>query len=160
MQPWMIGAPFAVLGVALLGIAVYILSNDSATKGWPTADGVITSSRLETNTIQTKDIAGYMRYRESRVPKVSYTYTVDGKQLEGSRITREPRADDHGDAVVAQYSVGKAVKVYYDPKDPASSVLERKTSIGGVLLAAIGGFFLLFGVAMFVALRFVMKGSS
>jgi hypothetical protein len=160
MQPWTMGAPWAGIGIVLVGIAVLIFSSDSATTSWPTADGVVTSSRLETNTVQTKDQAGYLRYRESRVPKVSYHYTVDGRQLEGSRITREPRADDHGDAVVAQYPVGKAVKVYYDPKDPASSVLERKTSIGGVIFAAIGGFFLLFGVAMFVALKYVVNRSS
>ncbi len=160
MRPWMIGTPFAVVGIVLVAIAMHIFSSDSATRSWPTADGVITSSKLDTNTVQAKDRAGYLRYRGSYVPKVSYNYTVDGRQLEGSRITREPRADDHGDVVVAQYPVGKTVKVYYDPKDPASSVLELKTSIGGVILAAIGGFFLLFGVAMFVALKFVVKSSS
>jgi len=156
----MLSAPFAVIGFVVLGIGVYLLSSDSATKNWPTADGVVTSSKLETNTVQTKDIAGHLRYRESRVPKVSYRYTVDGRQLEGSKLHREPRADDQGATVVARYPVGKAVKVHYDPKDPTSSVLEPETSVGGVVMTAIGGFFFLFGVAMSVALKVVGKRPS
>jgi Protein of unknown function (DUF3592) len=161
MQPWMIGTPFAVLGIVALGIAVWLFTRDGAIKNWPTTDGVITSSKLETNSpIQVKDRFNNWRSYESSMPKVRYTYTVDGKQLEGSRITREPRADDHGDAVVARYPVGKTVKVYYDAKDPASSVLEAKTSIGGVILAIIGGFFVVFGAAMFVGMKLLMKSPS
>jgi hypothetical protein len=160
MSPWLIGTPFAVVGIVLVGIGVHIFARDGAAKDWPTTDGVITSSKIDSNTIQTHDRAGNLRYAETRQPKVSYSYTVDGKQLEGSRITREPHADGHGDAKLAAYPVGKTVKVYYDPKDPASSVLELGTSIGGIIFAALGAFFVLFSIVLVVVLKFVVKPGS
>jgi|HubBroStandDraft_6_1064221.scaffolds.fasta_scaffold65006_5 hypothetical protein len=162
MQPWMIGTPFAVVGIVLVWIAVHIFTNDSAMKSWPTTDGVIVSSAIETAITQTKDQAGHLRPWETRVPKVRYSYTVNAKQLEGTRITREPSVGNHGEADqwIKRYPVGKAVKVYYDPNDPTSSVLEFKTSVGGVLFGAIGAFFLLLGVALFVVLKYFVKLSS
>jgi hypothetical protein len=159
MKSWMLGAPFAVIGLVLVCVAVYIFAGDGAMKSWPTADGVITSSTIDATWTQAKDNAGRPRPYESCTPNVHYTYTADGKQLEGRRITREPFASSRAEIEtwVRRYPVGKAVKVYYDPKDPTSSILEFKTSIAGVIVGALGGFFLLFGVALMVAIAFLLK---
>ncbi len=74
------------------------------------------------------------------MPTVRYTYTADSKKLEGSRISREPFATSRGEAEqwIGRYPLGKAVEVYYDPKDPASSVPEFKTSVGAVIFGGLG----------------------
>ncbi len=131
-------------------------------KNWPTADSVITSSAIRNGDPADQDQADHDVPAESRVPKFRCSYTVDSKQLEGTRITRELSVGDHGEAEqwIKRYPVGKAVKVYYDPKDPTSSVLEFKTSVGGVIFGALGAFFLLLGVALFVVLKYFVKLSS
>jgi hypothetical protein len=62
----------------------------------------------------------------ARVPLVIYSYTVDGTVFLGRRI----RGDgDDGPAesaatTVARYPAGSPVVVYYDPRNPADSLLE------------------------------------
>jgi hypothetical protein len=156
----MIGTPFAVIGLVLMGIATHIYMLDGAMKSWPSTDGAVISSRLEGSiNTQAKDKWGYQRPYESSVPSVRYRYVLDSKQFDGSRIVREPSAMSPAEAkrVIDRYPVGKTVKVYYDPKDPASSVLEFKDSIAisVIVLGLIGGFFLLFGLAFVIVPRFV-----
>jgi Protein of unknown function (DUF3592) len=57
---------------------------------------------------------------------LSYAFEVDGKSYIGSRIDL---GVDSGDNEVAErlrrYPLGKIVRVIYDPRDPAESILER-----------------------------------
>ncbi|HSM56842.1 MAG TPA: DUF3592 domain-containing protein [Candidatus Sulfomarinibacteraceae bacterium] len=59
----------------------------------------------------------------------TYAYTVDGVTYEGSRITFFQYAvfanRFQNEQLVAQHPPGTPVQIYYDPSDPAQSVLMR-----------------------------------
>lgn len=66
-------------------------------------------------------------------PTIVYSYQVNGTTLQGSRVRigdeagRYRTADTESSAAqtVARYPVGAAVKVLFDPRNPAESALER-----------------------------------
>lgn len=63
----------------------------------------------------------------TRAPLVLYTYCVDGATFRGSRVHAEARRRRNAldaEATVARYPAGTSVVVYYDPRDPAESILE------------------------------------
>lgn len=64
----------------------------------------------------------------SRVPLVLYTYCVDGTTFRGNRVNDEARWSRRrgrdAEATVARYPAGAPVVVYYDPDNPAESILE------------------------------------
>jgi len=159
---WVIGAPFALVGAVLLWIALRAFGRDRAIKSWPRADGVILSSEITASTQQYTDRYGYWRTWEACTPKVRYRYTanantIESKEFEGSRITRVSVTSDRGrtQLLINRYPVGQAVQVYYDPKDPASSVLQLQTSIAGVIIGGMGMLFLLLGLGISVIPLFV-----
>jgi hypothetical protein len=164
MAPWMFGTPFALIGGVMVWIAINSFARDRAVKSWPSTDGIIISSTIEGTWTQVQDQWGHMQAYENCEPKVRYTYTVnanttDSNTLEGSKLSRVRTSTSRAEAQkwIDRYPAGKAVKVYYDPKDPASCVLEMKTSVGGVILAAMGGVFLLLGLS-FIVVPFFMNG--
>jgi hypothetical protein len=60
---------------------------------------------------------------------IRYRYSVDGREYEGSRLgyrTIELHTEQHAAADCARYPEGKQLKVYYNPENPADSVLERE----------------------------------
>jgi hypothetical protein len=60
-------------------------------------------------------------------PAVSYSYQVSGQAFQGTRIAPGPETSG-SDARrrSARYVTGAAVTVFYNPQNPAESVLEQK----------------------------------
>lgn len=93
------------------------------------------------------------------VPHVVYTYEVSGQDYRSNRVHFgfEPPASIRSwvEAVAAPYPVGKRVNVYYDPKNPAESVLEKAAPLSKPMrvaflaMIAVSAFVL---VALFVVL--------
>ena len=155
MAPWMIGAPIAAVGAFFLWLGLHFLGQDYDMRSWPQADGVIISSKAESSPVRRQDKWGDWKDYKSTVPAVRYKYTVDAnmasrQEFEGTRITRLPFATDNPDPWLERYPVGKAVKVYYDPKDPKSSVLEVNVSVVAIVFLLIAGVFLLVGLAFLI----------
>lgn len=107
----------------------------AASVAWPTTDGRITGSRV-------------VRVRHGRygtktyTADITYEYALDGGTFAGDRIWF---GDDYSAsdasafrAAVGRYPVGKAVKVHYDPAEPAQSVLEPGSTWSGSALYFIG----------------------
>jgi len=69
-----------------------------------------------------------------------YSYTVEGKSYQGQRVSfaRMIASSYHSRAekVVNRYLLGSRQKVYYDPRNPAEAILERKveSKVGTLLL--------------------------
>lgn len=112
-------------GADALAVYRYIRSAEAAK--WPTAAGVVTASGLTSHT--TGPGAGRSRVYAAAV---EYEFTVNGVTHTGDRVrfasffsTR--RGSGQSDA--AMYPVGKAVRVYYNPADPADNVLQA--GVGG-----------------------------
>lgn len=107
----------------------------AASVAWPATEGRITASRVE-RVKQGGD--GKATYTAD----ITYEYSLDGQTFEGDRVWF---GDDYSAsdasafrAAVGRYPVGKAVKVHYDPAEPAESVLEPGATWSGSALYFIG----------------------
>jgi Protein of unknown function (DUF3592) len=116
--------PVAVLG----GIGIYVYRRRrmrdavrEAAQSWPSTMGVVVASTIRvTRTHRSR----------SETPVVAYQYQVDGQPYVGKVVKAGEQffsARLHGDAqrTVDRYPVGAQVTVFYDPANPADSVLER-----------------------------------
>ena len=79
--------------------------------------------------------------------EVAYHYEVEGIQYTGSRVTLTDVTGGlrQADQVLRAYPVGTDVTVFYNPQDPADSVLTAKAGAGGVLIKVLAVFFGLVG---------------
>ena len=83
---------------------------------WPSVPGVMTESSVS-ETFDTQQGTTNKRVI------VEYKYAVAGKALQGDRVSIGNTGEAKND-IVARYPKGKAVQVFYDPRNPAASVLE------------------------------------
>ena len=94
-----------------------------------------------------KDRDGLSRSDRVYRPIVEYTYTVGGHSFGGNRIHRHEatRGRNAAQRELGKYPPKKTVIVLYDPNEPETAYLETRTSIGGVILCAFGGFWIALG---------------
>ena len=136
-------------GAALAGYGFYVTNQAESAKDWPTVDGAITSSSYEYTT--TDD--GTTTYK----PILEYSYQVDGVTYENDRMDFrvDPRKFDTLNELQAwvrqEISRGAKLTVYYNPDDPADSVLIPETDqfptifiFAGIGLLALGTISLIF----------------
>lgn len=152
-----VGAVFALLGVAILlwGRSYRVL--DRSIGAWPKAPGVIVSSRYAASTGTTRDANGYDVEWTSYAPSVTFQYEVAGTTYTGTKVTRASEGTSDGAKVkriIERYPAGAKVQVLVDPKDPATAYLEVGTSGGAVFLMVFGGVFAAvgFGALALIAL--------
>ena len=121
----------------------------AASVAWPTTEGRITGSRVER-------VKNGGDRKATYTADITYEYALDGRTFEGDRVWF---GDDYSAsdasafrAAVDRYPVGKAVKVHYDPAEPAESVLEPGPTWSGSALYFIGlGLMTLGGIIAFSA---------
>jgi len=83
-----------------------------ASAAWPSVPGTITGSER-----------GKVAWRA--VPRVTYTYRVEGNDYSGRNITIGGLASGkETDSVLARYPLGAPVTVHYAPREPATATLE------------------------------------
>lgn len=103
---------------------------------WPRVNGVITSSYLQ---------VGYFKHRKGYLPEIRYRYQVGPTEYSGSRRsfdTAHLAAEGASEKVIDAYPVGKSVAVFYDPKNPASALLEPGPASDMTLLYKMDLFFI------------------
>lgn len=135
-----IGALFVVVGLMTLAAGAWQYRAGRAIATWPATAGQVIANDLVPVEQRGRSVTVVEAVR------VVYRYAVDGQTYESDRVsldTQPARADRaEGQRRRAAYPVGAAVSVYYDPADPARSVLERAPRIGALLagatLAALG----------------------
>ena len=121
-----------------------------AAKNWRDAPGTIVATDIERRGGGSAS-SSYTYYR----PLVRYTYQVNGREREGSRLRFAPinsRTRGVAERALAPYSAGAAVKVRYDPDDPDQSALEPGKTSPGLLVGAIALFLLMLGGAAIVVM--------
>ena len=156
LQMWILGGVFALVGVPMIALAMRAFAKGRAIAAWPRAPGVVISARLDSWSQTSRDRDGFNRTDRMYRPIVEYTYDVEGRTLQGDRIDLESAATGRESAqrVIDAYPPSKPLMVLYDPKDPATAYLQVRTSIGGVILACFGGFWIALG-ALLVGLSFL-----
>jgi hypothetical protein len=127
----------AAFGLVFLGIGIWLVRKLQASRRWPCVDGTVTDSRaLRKVTQGTGDDEGESI---SYVPTVEYRYELSGRTYTGSRIAFAQSgygSPGRAEQKLARYPVGSAVKVLYDPANPASAVLECRNPLAWVMLIA------------------------
>jgi hypothetical protein len=140
---------FAAFG----GIAVFIVAEGaylgSASHAWPSAEGVIDESRIDTQRAKNDQ-------KKQRLV-IRYHYNIDGHSYRNDKaqfLDNVFYPNTSKQQVVARFPAGQTVRVYYNPSDPQTAVLitgfPMVTFIGGLL---VGLLFLGIGVWGFVLLR-------
>lgn len=123
-----IAAAALLCGLLLLGVGGRVLLRSLPTTSWPSTLGVVEQSSVQPIGRSGPDEA-----------RVSYRYVVAGRSYTGTRIGYALPSSDAGARTLAnRYSQGSEVRVYYDPGDPADSVLLPGGSGRGLLVLLAG----------------------
>jgi hypothetical protein len=122
-----------VLGAAGLVAGITMLSASGKARSWPVVTGRIVERSVGPSTTSGASRPG--RYFE---PKVTYSYTVEGKPYSGHRITLTTNAYDEAAAQRAANALPDSVEVHYNPSDPGDAVLQT-SAIGMAIVALIFG---------------------
>ena len=114
---------------ALIGLFVVMAmrakARNKAALAWPSVEGEIIHSEATGKWSTDSQGQAVMRYKAD----IRFRYTVDGKSYDGTRIAFYGAIVDTAAKAQAQcnhYPVGAKMPVYYDPRKPADSVLERR----------------------------------
>jgi hypothetical protein len=100
---------------------------------WPTTQGVVTRSRMYTETERVRARVGgrhgtLTQTRTKSVLVFAYRYTVNGREYDGQRISYEIRGVSRHEVPTVPYSAGEKVLVHYEPQRPTRSVLKPGVS--------------------------------
>ncbi|MBK7395536.1 MAG: DUF3592 domain-containing protein [Myxococcales bacterium] len=131
---------FALLGLTMIVLALRTFAKDRAIRGWPRVPAVVTKSFLESHRSTYDDPQGLRQSTTIYTPVVHFTYTVDGRQFEGTRLARSVSSSERerAQARIAPYTVGAPVMVLCDPADPSTAYLEVHRSLGAIILLCFG----------------------
>lgn len=130
-----------------LGLSVWgwtILQDARASASWPSAEGRVIGSEVTRST----DADG----GDSYSPEVTYSYTVENASYTNDLIKFGENAygsRNKAEEIAANYPVGRAVTVYYDPEQPDLSALEPGVTAGSFIVLCIGAFFV--GISLIIA---------
>ena len=111
---WFVPVIF-VLGSGIAAYGGYALARCHRSSSWPSTDGIIVDSRIESQS-------------EGSVARLAYEYEVEGVSHRGTAI--EPGSPWSGagkhsaEALTKRYPKAAKVKVYYNPAAAADAVLE------------------------------------
>ncbi len=120
------GSLFSIIG---LGILTLLLSRQSfiiRSKKWSTVSGTIQSSRIVEETVKDDNGNPTIYYQ----PLIVYRYEINGKEY----VVRDPVYDvihynnsqENAEQLMTEYSIGKTVNVFYNPKSPEESTLKTR----------------------------------
>ncbi|HTQ30004.1 MAG TPA: DUF3592 domain-containing protein [Opitutaceae bacterium] len=123
----------AIIGVVLFYCGIKVQSQRHRSARWPSVPGAVIDSAKKKDSSTDGGVVYF--------PKISYAFEVAGKKYVGDRISfldsgtgRECKID----SILARYPKGQSVTVFYDPKDAAICVLEKKAGWNWLLIAAGG----------------------
>ena len=124
------GGSFTVFIILLIaGLILQYLSSDMMIKGeeslkWPKTTGIVIESELA----RSQDDKGSEMYS----PRVNVKYNVNGNEYQTSQINISPQYSTSNSSsvrnIIAKYSKGKNVDVYYNDIVPTEAVLEPGVS--------------------------------
>lgn len=123
-------------------------------KNWPTAEGEIIFSEVETKLMSdsSEDVKELFRI------KIDFKYTVDNKVYHCDEVKHGSSSfyDSNKNGkmrIVETYPAGKIVTVFYNPESPSNSVLETGIPFNNFLIFIIG-------LALFIPSLFLLRKYS
>lgn len=152
------GSFFAVPALGIFMVSVVLSVSESIQmKSWHSASAIIQSADI-----------GYYQGGEggtTYLAKARYQYQVDGITYNNSRVQISSGSDNIGSfqkdvagKLRANYANGEPVTIYYNPKNPADSIIYRELRWGLLLFTSM--FVLLFGGAGFGVMYWGWRGNK
>ena len=139
----MVAIVVLVISIAAVATGISMMSASGTARGWPVVTGKIVERGVGPATTTGGSRAG--RYVE---PRVTYTYTVEGKHFTGHRIALGANAYDEDKARQVANDLPDSVEVHYNPNDPSDAVLQPSAIGMSILLLIGGGLGLLIGAGL------------
>ena len=152
MNPVGLGvALFGILWVLGFGYAHYRAAGKAkASETWPTAAGTVVACQVVKEESEDRESGTTTWYN----PVVNYSYSVAGRDLQGSRLrfgNVRSSSEKKAQASIAPYPAGGTISVRYNPDKPEECVLEsRKPGPTYLLMAAVGIFVFALGAYLAV----------
>lgn len=161
-----VGAVFAVGGLALMVLMAYLHLTAASTASWSSTEGRITggvvrrhvlgeNARVRVRFTRPSDESPSVQF----APSVTYRYSVAGQTLTSNRyrigegIPMFNTREEAQAYLRENYPGGRKVTVYYNPQDPSDAVLETGVTNLFLYIALGGALFVLAGGAMFAVAR-------
>jgi hypothetical protein len=122
---------YAVIGLFLVINYIRHRSKHQASESWIPVEGKVIRSWVREDYSTDSEGDSTTTY----YPEVEYVYSFLGKEYQGNQIAFGPKVGgsrSRAEKIIAKYSGGDSLTVYYDPSKPEDSVLERvlsKTSL-------------------------------
>ncbi len=122
---WMVVPMAFALGLAAF-MAWRHVQKEQRSQSWPCTPGEILRSGIKKESLGSAMLIGGTAVW---VPNVEYAYSVHRRTCTGNQVAfggfLYTSVPDRAEAKASEYPVGKHVSVFYDPKNPALSCLER-----------------------------------
>ncbi len=135
---------FIGLGIWLVIKSIQDKKKAGESQNWPSTLGTITQSQVsESVSTSDDDLPSYH-------PSVKYSYAVGGESFESNKIyfgAVSSGSQKKAQEVIARYSQGSTVTVFYNPINPKEAVLERQSKSTTVMLV-LGIVFVLMAVCI------------
>ncbi|HEX2622422.1 MAG TPA: DUF3592 domain-containing protein [Phototrophicaceae bacterium] len=129
--------PFVLIALFLAYRAYMGQRQVRASQNWMVATGKVLAANVEARTSR----SGTSGRSTSYYPNVVYEYQVNGQRYQNNRFYLGMQVGRGNYMTIQQrinnYPVGSSVQVYYDPNNPAQSVLERTSPGSRVLVFAV-----------------------
>jgi hypothetical protein len=126
---------FIVAGLVLLWAGSAEWRHAKTSVSWPTTPGVVEKSY-------------FTIHRRTRHVHIVYSYEVRAVPYRSGRVAFGSHSPAAGDRWLREYPVGASVTVRFDPRDPATSVLEPRLVEGNWVMPSFGALFLGAGFLM------------
>jgi hypothetical protein len=138
-HPWL---AVVVLATAFLWSCAnwYDLTFAYEPKTWPTTSGVVTDSRV-VDTIIGAHVGRFGDFRYHKIERLNlrYQYQVDGHPYAGTEWNRWPLLERRSALHDSKrYPVDAPVTVHYNPRDPATAVIDTSLPTGALTQFVLG----------------------
>ncbi len=122
--PFITALVSGLFGLILVGMADVSNYRAKRSQRWPVTGGIVYQSDVEKHTQVDPEVLPSTPFE----PVVQYRYTVDGRHYSGKRIFFGTVSTSLSAAreITSHYLPGMGIPVYYNPRNPAQSVLERR----------------------------------
>ncbi|MCE9624332.1 MAG: DUF3592 domain-containing protein [Deltaproteobacteria bacterium] len=132
----------AFLGLIFLGVGGLSLWEEISSAKWPSVGGIVIQSEIKRWPRKKSDYD----YRAQFL----YQYQVEQRTYASDRISTDRnrfKSKMAGEEALAEYPVGKAVVVFYNPDHPEKALLKTGLRFGTLAKTCLGAFLFLGGIA-------------
>ena len=138
-----IPALFVIVGIAVLPYGIRNLKDSLSSRSWPTTNGIIEHSSVESHS-------------DTFHADILYTYTIGSTNYTGTRVSLSDYGTggpSHARRISHRYPEGETVLVYYKPLNPEVAILEPGLRLPAIIIILFSLLFIFLGIRTGTILR-------